>query len=178
MEYKNYIEGKRIYLRDVKTSDVNQDYCGWMNDPEVNQYLETRHTIQTLDSIMEYVKRLEGNKDEIFFAICLKENGKHIGNIKIGPINQIHKYADISLVIGDKNQWGKGFATEAIKLITGYAFQTLNLNKLRAGCYEQNEGSKKAFEKAGYTVESIFKNQYLFNGKYVNSFSLVIFNNK
>jgi [ribosomal protein S5]-alanine N-acetyltransferase len=178
MEYNHFIDGERIILRDVKTSDVNQDYCNWMNDPEVNQYLETRHSVQTLDSIMEYVKRLEGNKDEIFFAICLKEDGKHIGNIKIGPINHIHKYADVSLVIGDKNQWGKGFATEAIKLITNYAFQVLNLNKLRAGCYEQNEGSKKAFEKAGYTVEAIFKNQYLYKGKYINSFSLVRFNNK
>ena len=176
MENTYYIEGERIFLREVRRADVTEEYCKWMNDPEVNQYLETRYTTQTLETIMRYVKKLEGSKEEIFLAICDKNSEKHIGNIKLGPINRIHKFADVSLVIGDKNYWGKGIATEAIKLITDFAFREMRLHKLRAGCYEQNEGSKKAFEKAGYETEAIFRNQYLFKGKYVNILSLVIFN--
>lgn len=176
MKYNNFIEGERIYLREVRQTDVNENYYKWMNDEEVNRFLETRFVPQSIESIKKYVEKFDGNINEVFLAICLKENGNHIGNIKLGPINWIHRFADVSLVIGDKNQWGKGFATEAINLITNYAFSVLNLHKLRAGCYEQNEGSKKAFEKSGYSVESVFKKQYFYMGKYIDSFSMVIFN--
>jgi RimJ/RimL family protein N-acetyltransferase len=178
MEYKHYIEGEKIYLREVRITDVNEEYYQWMNDSEVNQYLETRFIPQSIESIRKYVEKFDGSMNEIFLAICLKENDKHIGNIKLGPINWIHRFSDVSLILGDKNYWGKGIATEAIKLITNYAFTVLNLHKLRAGCYEQNVASKKAFEKAGYGVESVFNKQYMFNSKYVNIFSLTIFNEK
>lgn len=55
-----------------------------------------------MENIIKYVKYLNGKTDEIFFPICIKENDKHIGNMKIGPMNWIHRFADISLVIGEK----------------------------------------------------------------------------
>ena len=176
MDYKNFIEGVRIYLREVKLSDVNEDYYKWMNDSDVNQYLETRFIPQSLENIKQYVLSMDGKSDEIFLAICSKENNKHIGNIKVGPINWYHRFADISLLIGDKDYWGKGYATEAIKLMSDFAFKILNLHKLKAGCYADNLGSKKAFEKAGYKFESQVKEECYFNGKYQDGIILVLIN--
>jgi len=105
------IDGDRIYLCEIRLSDVNQTYVNWLNDPEVNQYLETRHEMQTLNSVQEYVEKMVEKENELLFSICLKKNDIHIGNIKLGPINLIHKYAEISLFIGDKNEWGKNLAT-------------------------------------------------------------------
>ena len=124
------INGDRIYLRKVELNDVNQVYVSWLNDPEVNKYLETRFDVQTMESVHNYVEKMAVNKDELFFAICLIENDKHIGNIKLGPINSEHKFAEISLLIGDKNEWGKGIATEAIYTLTNYSFDILKLHKL------------------------------------------------
>lgn len=163
--YSHFIEGERIYLREVRISDVNENYCRWMNDPEVNQHLETRYTPQSIENIKKYVERMNGNPNEKFLAICLKADDQHIGNIKLGPINWIHRFADISLVIGEKRCWGKGIATEAIKNLTMFGFNVLNLNKLQAGCYSKNIGSSKAFTKAGFKKEGVLKNHWIVNGE-------------
>ncbi|MCX6165436.1 MAG: GNAT family protein [Ignavibacteriae bacterium] len=81
-------------------------------------------------------------------------------------MNWIHKFGDISLLIGEKDYWGKGIAYESIKLLTKFAFNSLNIHKLKAGCYADNIGSAKAFEKVGFEREGIFKKQWMVNGKY------------
>jgi RimJ/RimL family protein N-acetyltransferase len=158
---KKFIEGKRIYLREVRLSDVNNNYYSWLNDPEVNLFLETKYFPRSIENILNYVKEMDGNPNEIFFAICLNDNNEHIGNIKLGPINWIHRFADISLIIGEKDYWGKGIASEAILELSTFAFSILNLHKLRAGCYSENIGSKRAFEKVGFKIEGVLKKQWL-----------------
>lgn len=152
-----FLVGDRLYLREVCLADVNEYYFRWMNDPEVTQYLESRFYPNSMESLLEYVKGFQGNKDNIFLAIVLKENHKHIGNIKMGPINWFHRLADIGIMIGEKDCWGKGYATEAISLLAEHAFRNLNLHKLTAGFYKTNQGSLKAFQKAGFEVEGVKK---------------------
>ncbi len=161
-----FIVGERIYLREVRLSDVNENYRRWVNDPEVTRFLEIRYVPHSLDNIRKYVEMMDGNPDEIFLAICLKDDGKHVGNIKLGPINRIHRFADVSLLIGEKSIWGRGVATEAIRLLARFAFDVLNLHKLKAGCYAENKGSAKAFLKAGFTPEGILRKQWQVNGEY------------
>lgn len=163
---KYFLTGDKIYLREVRVTDVNENYYRWLNDSEVSQYLETRYVPRSIENIKKYVESMDGKSDEIFLAICLKENDKHIGNIKLGPVNFIHKFGDISLLIGEKDYWGKGIAYDAIKTLTEFAFKSLNMHKLKAGCYAGNIGSAKAFEKAGFTREGIFKKQWMVNGEY------------
>lgn len=165
-EYGKYLEGERIYMREVRPSDVNENYYRWMNDPEVARYLESRFYPNSMEGIKDFVTGKLADRESVLFAIVLKEDDRHIGNIKIGPINWVHRLADIGLMIGEKDCWGKGFATEAIKLITDYGFRTLNLHKITASCYGNNAGSAKAFIKAGYAEEGIRPSQYFCEGKY------------
>ncbi|MGB0936179.1 MAG: GNAT family N-acetyltransferase [Colwellia sp.] len=169
-----FLEGKSIYLRNVGLQDVNDNYYNWLNDPEVNQFLETRFVVQSKEKIAEFVKCKEDSNSEILLAICDKDNHLHIGNIKIGPINWYHRRADISLFIGDKNYWGKGVATQAIQLVSQFSFQVLNLNKLMAGAYKNNKGSIKAFQRCGYQIEGNVEDYALVNNKGVSLIQLGI----
>ena len=67
----------------------------------------------------------------------------------------------MGLLIGDKSYWGKGYATEAIGLVSSYAFETLNLFKVTAGCYEGNVGSLKAFLKDDFKEEGRLHKQWI-----------------
>lgn len=153
------LKGERLYLRKLTRADVSQEYVNWLNDPEINQYLETRFHEQTLEAVEQFVKDKEGSTSEHLFGIFLNDDDKHIGNIKLGPINEYHSFAPISLFIGDKTSWGNGYATEAIRLIVNYGFGQLGLEKLEAGCYESNIGSRRAFEKCGFLVEGVLRGQ-------------------
>lgn len=163
-----FLVGKRIYLREVRPSDVNERYYRWMNDPEVTYFLESKFYPNSLEGLREYVTSKLGDHDNVFLAIVLKEGDRHIGNIKLGPINWIHRFGDVGLIIGEKDCWGQGYATEAISLIARYAFDVLNLHKLTAGCHATNFGSLKAFQKAGFVVEGVRQQHLYCNGVYVD----------
>ena len=171
-----FLEGERIYLREVRLSDVNANYHRWMNDPEIIRYLESRFSANSMDAIKDFVDKMLKDRDNIFMAIILKDGDRHIGNIKIGPINRIHLFADVGLMIGERDCWGKGYATEALRLVADYAFKTLKLHKLTAGCYDVNKGSEKAFKKAGFVVEGIRKKHRYCDGIYVDSIILGLLN--
>ena len=164
-----FLEGDRLYLREVRPTDVNENYYRWMNDPEVTASLESRFYPNSMEQLREYVNAKLGDRNNVFLAIILKEGDRHIGNIKLGPINWIHRFADVGLLIGEKDCWGKGYASEAIRLVVDYAFLQLNLHKLTASMYEDNHGSLKAFQRAGFQVEGVRKQIFYYRGKYVDS---------
>ena len=160
------IEGQRIILRNVRDEDVSEEYCSWMNDPEVTQFLECRFQKHTEDDLRAFVAGMEQDGDNVFLAIVLRDGNRHIGNLKISSINWRHRFADIGLLIGDKSCWGRNFGSEAIRLATDYAFDTLELHSLSAGLYDTNIGSLKAFGKAGWLQQGVRKNRFLCKGEY------------
>lgn len=174
MTFNPFIQGERLYLREVRPSDVNETYYRWMNDPEVTAYLESRFYPNALESLADYVQGKISDHDNLFLAIVLQEGHRHIGNIKLGPINWIHRFADVALLIGEKECWGRGYATEAIRLVVTHAFQELNLHKLTAGCYIANQGSYKAFLKAGFVQEGLLRQHFHCRGEYVDFWQLGI----
>ena len=106
-----------IYLKELTTKNVSKVYLGWMNDYKVHKFTEQKNKKHTLKKICKFVERKRKSKDEFLYGIFLKKNKEHIGNIKLGPINRIHKNADISYFIGNKSYWGKGYTTLAIAKI-------------------------------------------------------------
>ena len=161
-------KGKTIYLKRLTSEAVTQDYVEWLKDEEVTQYLECRWQAPKLEGLKAYVQQMAESTQDYLFGIYLNSNNNHIGNIKIGAINQLHRFGDIGLFIGDKNMWGKGIAVEAISLATKYAFLELNLHKLIAGIYDGNQRSTKAFLRNGYRECGRLKEQRFYQGNYVD----------
>lgn len=154
-----------IYLQSINENDVSDEYIQWLNDPLINQYLETRHQQQDLKSILRFVNEMQANPNEHLFTIRVKETNKHIGNIKVGNINTYHNIAEVSLFIGDKSYWGRGIASHAIQLISSFSIKNLKLRKLCAGAYKQNIASTKAFLNVGYSLDGVLKDHYIFKSK-------------
>jgi len=167
-----FLSGDGIYFREVRIEDIDDSYYKWMNDAEVIKYTGSRFYPNSKAMLGKFVDTINANRDNVFFAIIKKENNKHIGNIKLGPINWINRFGDIGIIIGEKDEWGKGFASEAIKLMVKYAFNTLNLHKLTAGYFEGNKPSSKIFLKNGFQVEGVRKNHVYVNGSYMDSYLL------
>ena len=171
-----FLRGDKIYLREIRASDINVNYYIWMNDPIVTQFLESRFYPNSIESLQEYVKQISNNPCEILLGLFRKIDNKHVGNIKIGNINWIHRVGDMGILIGEKECWGKGYATEAIKIMVDYAFNVLNLHKIIAGCYSPNQGSIKAFQKSGFEIEGTQKKHFFYKGKYIDAILLGVLN--
>jgi len=167
------LKGEKIYLRAVYASDARPEYVRWLNDKEVNQFLESRFKRYSLGKLRQYILTASKDRDTLFLAIIRNEDNKHVGNIKLGPIDWNHKVGEIGIMIGDKASWGKGYATASINLLAAYAFEVLRLHKLTAGVYENNIGSYKAFKKCGFFEEGKLIKHYLYEGKYIDGIRLV-----
>jgi len=156
------IVGRRLMLKSLSDADIGQTYVNWLNDPEVTCFLETRHSKQDLATIRDFVYCMNDLLDQLLLGI-FADGHQHIGNIKIGPINSIHRFADISLFIGDKAFWGHGYGKEAVTMLSLYAFEKLNLYKIYAWIYEENVASRRLFLRVGYKQEGFFQNHYINN---------------
>jgi RimJ/RimL family protein N-acetyltransferase len=159
------INTERLYLRPLADADCTQAYVEWLNDPEVNRFLETRYVVQTPSSVRDFVRSVNAHDREHLFGIFLRAGDRHIGNIKVGPIGIHHPLADVSLFIGDRQSWGLGYASEAIAALSRYAFNELGVKKLSAGMYALNAGSYHAFRKAGFQEEGRRRRHYMYEGQ-------------
>lgn len=167
---------ERVFLRSLETTDINENYLSWFKDEEVTKFLEVDGKSLTKEEVIRYINEGKNSKSYFMYAICIKENNKHIGNLKIGPINYKHGISDFITVIGDRAQWGKGLASEAIRLGIKLAFEKFNIRKLSAGVYSDNVGSIKAYTNAGFIIEGTLKDHYVFKGKYQDRVMVSCFN--
>lgn len=145
------IEGKNIFLKSLDECNATAEYCSWLCDPEVNKYLQTREA--TIDSIKQYIKEKNSKEDCLFLGIFFKENQKHIGNVKLEPIDFMGKKATFGLLIGDKNYWGKGLGTEVTDLVARYSFEELGLNEIDLGVVAENKSAIRVYEKVGFKID-------------------------
>ena len=163
-EHQRYTS-ERIYLRPLSTDDVDERYLSWLRDGQVKAYLEVDGNTLQLEDIRQYI--LEGPRTGAYhmYAICTVDEDLHIGNVKIGPIQQGHGIADLPVIIGDKSYWRKGLAEEAIRLGNQVAFEVFDIRKLHGQIYRANIGSIKAYCRAGWIIEGVVRGRYLVDGE-------------
>ena len=147
---------------------MSENYLNWLNDKKVNAYIESGG-----DYDMEKLKNyliLNQKKQILFWAILKKNQKKHIGNIKIDPIDFKDLSGEYGILIGEKSEWNKGYAYEASKTIINYCFKNLKLNKINLGVIENNNRAIELYRKLGFVENKIIKNYKSkngFNGVYI-----------
>lgn len=144
---------------------VSEAYIGWLNDPEINRYLESRFRTQDRGEVERFVAAMLASERDLFLAITDRALGRHVGNIKLGPIDRAHGLGEIGIMIGDRAAWGRGIGSAAIRRVADIARHELGLRKLSAGCYASNRGSARAFEKAGFRVEAVRPAHFILDGR-------------
>lgn len=161
-------ETGRLCLKKLKKSDLTQRYARWLNDPEVKKYLESRFRRHTPLTLYKYWQEQERDENCLFLGIFLKNPLLHIGNIKLHRIDRRHRNAELSLMIGERSCWGKGYADEAIRPLVKHAFNKLKLHKVYARIYSVNKNSIKAFKKAGFLFDGVRKEHYFSGNRFVD----------
>ena len=163
-----FLIGQRIYLRPLKPKDLNKNYLAWLNDPEVNEFLDSCRRPTAKYQLKKYYEQVMDSSTDIMFAIIEKKSARHIGNVRLSKIDWIHREANYGRMIGDKKAWGKGYGVEALRLIMDYAFNTLNLNRLYTPVIEGNIASIKSNVRAGMQREGRARQARFIKGKYLD----------
>ena len=165
------LESERLYYEVLSTKHLSMAYVNWLNDTKVNKYLESGgdYTLHKLESFLIEQEQ----KNILFWAINVKDTQKHIGNIKIDPINVENNSGEYGILMGDSNEWGKGYAKEASKAIMDYCFNELKFSKITLGVIDENRSAVKLYETLGFETESIIENVGIYDKKMCNSIRMV-----
>ncbi|MBO0707180.1 MAG: GNAT family N-acetyltransferase [Candidatus Dormibacteraeota bacterium] len=143
------IQGRSVLLRPVAEAEI-PTFLDWFADPDVIRYLGMPFHAQTPASERQWWEGAGSDPDGVSWG--MEFEGRIVGTTSINRIDWVSRNAMTGTVIGDRSAWGKGIATEAMRLRAAYAFQHLQLHKLNSGYYEPNEGSARAQASCGYRV--------------------------
>ena len=156
------LKSKRLVYKPLGLDYLSDKYVNWMNDKDVNIYMESGGDY-TIEKLKVFLREQQKNQI-LFWAIIKKDTQKHIGNIKIDPINLETKSGEYGIMIGDKSEWGKGYAIEASSTIMNYCFNEIGLNKINLGVNKSNKNAIRLYDKLAF----VRYNRNKFPDKYKN----------
>jgi len=158
------LSGDRIRLRAPALEDLPV-FARWFADPEVTRYLLRRYPPSPAQEAGWFESMATSEKD-LVWAVVLEDGGLVIGVIGLHRIDWQHRHAWIEIVLGERSAWGKGYATEAMRLVTDHAFHELGLEKVLASVYTGNERSIRMAETLGYRQCGLLRRNAFFAGEW------------
>ena len=167
------IKTQRLILRKITLKDLPEVY-EYTSDPFVPEYLMwyPHKTQEYTKSYLRYISKLY--KKGKFYDWGITFNDKVIGTVGYSSINLKNNSAEIGYVL-NRNFWGKGIASEAVKEIIRFGFTTLNFNRIEAIFLPENNRSRRVLEKCGLKSEGIRRSSLFVKGEYrdVEVFSII-----
>lgn len=170
-----FLISKNIKLVKFTNRYITSQYISWLNDPEVNKYLYAGRIPISAEDIVD-----RNDNCNIMFGMMTNlvdpnASGKlveteafsqYIGTISLNGIDWINRRGECGYIIGDKKYWGCGLASQAVQLISDYALNRLNLNKIEAGVTDGNTGSIRVLEKNGFKKYGTIPQEHYVDGAY------------
>ncbi len=161
---------ERLILKEITDKDASILF-EMRRDPDIMKYID-RPIPKSIEDIHELIQKMEMMKSKgegISWGIFKKENPDvKIGNIGLYRIIVEHYRAEVGYML-NTGYHQQGIMFEAIQKVIEYGFKEMNLHSIEANINPENTASKKLLEKAGFVREAYFKENYFFNGRFIDS---------
>ncbi len=162
------IRGERLYLRSIERDDLQRCH-DWMNDEELTRDAAQRYPM-SLAREADWVERATRGQDpsQLTLAICLFQGDRHIGNCGLMASTATIPWRRSGIFIGETDCRGKGFGEEATRVLCRYAFDEMNLHKIRLDVYAGNAGAVRTYERVGFRKEGVLREETFRRGRYID----------
>ncbi len=143
------VPGDRIFLSVLQRSDI-PFFVRWFSDLELMVYLGQPGMAYTAEQEEEWYERIVRDRDSKTFAIVVRDDQRLIGTVTLSDIDHRRQRAALGIAIGDKDAWGKGYGSEAVRLMCAYGFTFLNLYAIYLWVLGCNRRAYQAYLKSGF----------------------------
>ena len=143
----------------------------WVNDPAMMRLLGRSARVEP-DEHRRWFDQIRHRTDCRYFSVETTEAALHVGNIWLWDINATDRKAEVRILFGDEAARGRGYGSEAIRLLADLAFDTMGLHRLFAYVFSINPRAKRAFEKAGFRFEGVLRQDRRVGDEYVDVYLL------
>ena len=153
---------ERFDIRSLAADDASARYIGWLADQEIVQHLNTEACdAPSIEELKKYIS--EHDNYNSYLLGVFNKDGEHIGNFRIQVVSP-HGIANMGVMIGDRNYWGKNVVLECRETILDYLFYKLELFKVVGACTSRNMPALFNYLRQGWYQEGLQRGQYLTNG--------------
>lgn len=159
------IEGERIALGPIRRKDI-PTFVRWMNDFTVTGMLAVQPRPMTLEQETAWYERAALDEASRTFGIYERATGRAIGNCGLHDLEFRHRRCEVGILIGDAECRGKGYGTEAMRLLLDYAFTALGMHSVMLWVYEYNIAARRCYEKIRFRAAGRRREARWFNGRY------------
>jgi len=147
--------------------EIKSNYYKWFDDPIVTKHNSQGLFCKTKKEFERFFNEIAEGSVVVFGILSPSGNSLlHIGNVSLQRFNWVYRSAELAIVIGESDFFGKGIATESCKKIIEHGFLKLNLNRIWSGTSATNLGMQHVFEKIGMTKEGVMRDGMFLNGEY------------
>lgn len=158
--------GEKVKLREYRREDIKQAQ-EYINDSEVKRLLHPGIPfLYTYEDEIKWFDSISATKENYSFAIETLEGNKYIGGCGINHIDWKNSVITVGIFIGDKNYMGKGYGTDAMKILIKFIFEQMNINKIKLQVFSFNERAIKSYEKCGFIIEGRLRKEIYRDGQY------------
>ncbi len=170
------LKGTRVLLRPFAQNDIKY-LEKWSNDAELRKLTGEVEPMSRADC-EKFCYDLRNSTDRIWFVIVLAANGKVIGEAGLLRMFRPWRTTDMTVIIGEKDERGKGYGTEAGHLLLDYTINRLGFHRVSIGVVGFNERALKFWRALGFKEEGIERDGYFCDGKYSNFVNMSILENE
>ena len=152
------LQGETVRLAAVNAETDSEAMAAWSRDPELWRNLDTRPARHwTTRGMKELTLELQGRDEpqvsEYPFAIIRLADDHQIGMANLDVESWPNRDAWVAIAIGERANWGKGYGSDAMRLLLRYAFRELNLARVSLIVFAYNERAQRSYLKVGFSVE-------------------------
>ena len=158
------MQGKLVRLRAYEKADADALFR-WFSDEEVTRWLGPPNFPSRAQQEKFIELAAAGGDDAKYFAIETLD-GKLVGDTGIRKIEWKSRNAAFFITIGEKQLWGKGLGTDALRVVSRLAFDKMNLNRLWLTAIADNSRAIRCYEKCGFVREGLLRQDSFVDGKY------------
>jgi diamine N-acetyltransferase len=156
--------GERVFLRPFQKKDLIH-FQRWSNDAELRRLIGEVAPMSRTDAEKWY-KELLADKDRAWFVIVLKKGKRVIGEAGLLRMFRPFRSTDMTIIIGEKDAWGRGYGTEVGHLLLDYAFKKLRFHKISIGVVGFNKRALKFWKSLGFKKEGIKRDDYFYDNQF------------
>lgn len=163
------LEGTRVRLRQIDDADVPALFTIF-GDPDVTRYWSWAAFTEEAAArrLLEDTRQGLEQGTLLQWGITTRQDDALVGTCTLARPNAEHRRAEIGFALA-RTAWGKGYASDAVRLAIDYAFDVLDLNRLEADVDPRNMGSLRTLEKLGFMREGYQRERYHVNGEVQDS---------
>jgi RimJ/RimL family protein N-acetyltransferase len=151
---ENLLRGDLVRLTVEEPETLAKLEAEWLGNSEYSRLLNWDPAIRaSAKTTQKWIEKQFERENDYPFMIRTLADDRIIGTIGLDGIYWTHGDCFVGIGLGNREDWGKGYGTDAMKIILRYAFTELNLHRVSLDVFEYNPRGVRSYEKAGFVVE-------------------------